>query len=183
MYSTRHFYHASMWMCWVCADLICGWLRFRFEISFSASHEQTWAEMINTIKAVHLSTVPDRAVVQGGIMKSFSDGADETRWQNHSVWETPRSAFHLPSVPLLSLSSFNPTCIFLYFLLIVVTMEIWNRCCSHNSRMRPNTTVKSWFFFCGILFFLFSSFCLTFLQPCLLLQHGRKKTSCLNSFK
>lgn len=38
--------------------------------------------MINIIKAVHLSTVPDRADFQGGIMKSFLAEADEMQQQN-----------------------------------------------------------------------------------------------------
>lgn len=43
--------------------------------------------MINTIKAVHLSTMPDRAIFQGGIMKSFPAEADEMQWQNNLVWK------------------------------------------------------------------------------------------------
>lgn len=65
--------------------MMCLWLHlfnirmieFIFQISLSVSHEQTGAKMINTIKTVHLSTVPDGAVFQGGIMKSLSVEADE----------------------------------------------------------------------------------------------------------
>lgn len=73
------------WCASVCIGLIHGWLSFILQITFSASRKQTWAKTINTIKAVHLSTVPDRAAHQGGIMKSFPSEADETHWQNKSM--------------------------------------------------------------------------------------------------
>lgn len=35
--------------------------------------------------AVHLSTVPDRAALQGSVVKSFPSEADEMQWQNNCI--------------------------------------------------------------------------------------------------
>lgn len=63
-----------------------------FQISFIASREQTWAEMINTIKAVHLSTVADGAAFQGGKRESVYGKA---RFRNKSPWNCKEVNFFL----------------------------------------------------------------------------------------
>lgn len=75
------------WWCSAChLRLICGWLSSLFQISFIASRGKTWAEMINTIKAVHLSTVADGAAFHGAKRSLFTAAADKMQLGINSVW-------------------------------------------------------------------------------------------------
>lgn len=96
------------WWCSAChLRLICGWLSSLFQISFIASRGKIWAGMINTIKAVHLSTVADGAAFHGAKRSLFTAAADEMQLGINSVWAHKDVHFFLIFILLSARKSQN----------------------------------------------------------------------------
>lgn len=168
MYSRKRFRNIKMkkgflkqWRSSLCTGLMCGWLSFIPQISFSASHEQTWAEMIKTIKAVHLSTVSDRAVFQGGGNEVF---LSRGRW--NAVTDLVRNwninMCHSFLFLLLSLCYFNDHPYF------AVVLQMF--CCTQLFKTIHNNKMMILSISCSFFFLSFSSLCLI----CCLSGFGKK---------